>query len=95
MTGSLRIFYIGFCLTIAFAAWLLAYGLAMTLPFVVAAAFAQPFLRWLGRHRSIVAKVEKAMGVMLILFAVLIATDGVNRIAAVMVDNMDWSATTR
>jgi type IV secretion system protein VirD4 len=29
MTGSLRIFYIGFCLTVAFAAWLLAYGLAL------------------------------------------------------------------
>ena len=31
---------------------------------------------------------------MLILFAVLIATDSVNRIAALMVDNFDWSATT-
>ena len=31
MTGSLRVFYIGFCLTIAFAAWLLAYGLALQL----------------------------------------------------------------
>jgi type IV secretion system protein VirD4 len=29
MTGSHRIFYIGFCLTVAFAAWLLAYGLAL------------------------------------------------------------------
>ncbi|MEX0408700.1 type IV secretory system conjugative DNA transfer family protein [Aquibium sp. LZ166] len=29
MTGSLRVFYLGFCLTIAFAAWLLAYGLAL------------------------------------------------------------------
>ena len=29
MTGSLRIFYIGFCLTVAFAIWLLAYGLGL------------------------------------------------------------------
>lgn len=29
MTGSLRLFYLGFCLAIAFAAWLLAYGLAL------------------------------------------------------------------
>lgn len=29
MTGSLRIAYVGFCLTIAFAVWLLAYGLAL------------------------------------------------------------------
>ncbi|GAA4134487.1 hypothetical protein GCM10023067_56820 [Aminobacter aganoensis] len=31
MTGSLRIFYIGFCLTVAFAVWLLAYGLGLQL----------------------------------------------------------------
>jgi len=29
VTGSLRIFYIGFCLIIAFTAWLLSYGLAL------------------------------------------------------------------
>lgn len=29
MTGSLRLFYLGFCLAIAFAVWLLAYGLAL------------------------------------------------------------------
>jgi type IV secretion system protein VirD4 len=31
MTGSLRVFYLGFCLAIALAAWLLAYGLALQL----------------------------------------------------------------
>ncbi|MEZ5784603.1 MAG: type IV secretory system conjugative DNA transfer family protein [Rhizobiaceae bacterium] len=31
MTGSLRIFYIGFCLTVAFAVWLLAYGIGLQL----------------------------------------------------------------
>ena len=74
---------------------LLVYGLAMTLPFVLAAFFARPFLDWVGRHRSLLGRIEKAMGVMLILFAVLIATDSVNRIAAVMIDNFDWSATLR
>ena len=74
---------------------LLVYGLAMTLPFVLAALFARPFLRWVGRHRALMGKVEKVMGAMLIVFAVLIATDSVNRIAAVMVDNFDWSVTTR
>ena len=72
---------------------LLVYGLAMTLPFVLAALFARPFLDWVGRHRRKLAAVERVMGVMLILFAVLIATDSVNRIAAVMIDNLDWSAT--
>jgi len=75
-------------------ALLLVYGLAMTLPFVIAAAFAQPFLAWLSRHRSIVAWVEKLMGVMLILFAVLIATDSVSHIAQFLLDRFDWSATT-
>ena len=76
-------------------ALLLVYGLAMTLPFVLAAFFARPFLSWIARHRALLGRVEKAMGVMLILFAVLIATDSVNRIAAIMVNNMDWSATIR
>ncbi|MBP0440418.1 type IV secretory system conjugative DNA transfer family protein [Tianweitania sediminis] len=31
MTGSLRIFYLGFCLAVAFAVWLLAYGLGLQL----------------------------------------------------------------
>ena len=72
---------------------LLVYGLAMTLPFVVAGLFAGPFLRWLSRHRGIMAHVEKAMGVMLIVFGLLIATNSVNLIADWMIRNFDWSAT--
>ena len=52
-------------------------------------------MSWVARNQRLLGMVERIMGVMLILFAVLIATDGVNRIAAVMVNNMDWSATTR
>lgn len=74
---------------------LLVYGLAMTLPFVLAAAFARPFLAWVGRNRSALAHVERVMGGMLIVFAVLIATDQVSRIAQVMIDNFDWTATLR
>ena len=76
-------------------ALLLVYGLAMTFPFVLISFFARPFMSWVARNQRILGVVERVMGVMLILFAVLIATDGVNRIAAVMVNNMDWSATTR
>lgn len=65
---------------------LLAYGLGMTAPFVVAALFARPFLHWMGRNRRHLGKVEKAMGVMLILFAVLIATNSVSYIAQWMID---------
>lgn len=72
---------------------LLVYGLAMTLPFVLAALFINPFLRWVSRHRSFLAHIEKAMGAMLILFAVLIATGSVNRIADFMIRHFDWSST--
>jgi cytochrome c-type biogenesis protein len=37
--------------------------------------------------------VEKAMGVMLIVFGILIATNSVNIIAEWMIANFDWSAT--
>lgn len=74
-------------------ALLLVFGLAMTSPFVLASAFAGPFLSWLGRHRAIVRHVEKATGVLLIVFGVLIATDSVNLIADWMIRNFDWSAT--
>ena len=74
-------------------ALLLVYGLSMTLPFVVAALFAGPFLAWVARHRALMGHVEKAMGVMLIVFGLLIATNSVNRIADWMIRNFDWSAT--
>ncbi|OZB14208.1 MAG: cytochrome C biogenesis protein CcdA [Rhodobacterales bacterium 34-62-10] len=64
---------------------LLVYGLAMTAPFVVAALFAKPFLRWMQRNRRYLGHVEKVMGVMLIVFAVLIATNAVNLIADAMI----------
>jgi cytochrome c-type biogenesis protein len=59
---------------------LAAFGLGMTAPFVIAAFFAKPFLGFMQRHRSKMAYVERIMGVMLIVFAVLIATNSVNYI---------------
>ncbi|MEX5729358.1 cytochrome c-type biogenesis protein [Rhodovulum iodosum] len=69
---------------------LLVYGLAMTFPFVIAAAFAKPFLAWMQRNRKYMGHVEKAMGVMLILFAVLIATNSVAYIAQFMIEKAPW-----
>jgi cytochrome c-type biogenesis protein len=65
---------------------LLVYGLAMTAPFVVAALFARPFLAWVQRHRGKMQYVEKAMGGMLLVFALLIATNTVNLIANWMIE---------
>ncbi len=60
---------------------LLVFGAAMTAPFVIASLFIAPFLRFASRFRRHLPKVEKAMGLLMILFAVLIATDSVNYIA--------------
>jgi cytochrome c-type biogenesis protein len=64
---------------------LLVYGLSMTAPFVVTALFAKPFLGWMQRNRRYLGHVEKIMGVMLIVFAILIATNAVNLIADAMI----------
>ncbi len=60
---------------------LLVFGLAMTTPFVVASLFIGPFLKFASKFRRHLPKVEKAMGLLMILFAGLIATDSVNYIA--------------
>lgn len=65
---------------------LAVFGIGMTLPFVIAAFFARPFLALMSRHRAKMAYVEKAMGVMLIVFAILIATDTMNLIGAWMLE---------
>ncbi|MBL4767157.1 MAG: sulfite exporter TauE/SafE family protein [Rhodobacteraceae bacterium] len=62
------------------------YGLGMTAPFILAAFFAKPFLAWVRKHRKVFAGVEKAMGAMLILFAILIVTGGVRYIAFAMLE---------
>lgn len=66
---------------------LLVFGVAMTAPFVVASLFIGPFLRFVSRFRRHLPKVEKAMGVLMILFAALIATDSVNHIAQWMLES--------
>lgn len=71
---------------------LAVYGLAMTTPFVIAALFARPFLAWAGRNRKYLPWVERVMGVMLILFAVLIVTNSVNAIGQLLLDWMPWLA---
>ena len=63
-------------------AWLLfIYGVGMTLPFVLAALFVGPFMRFMARFRRHLGVVEKIMGVLLILFGILIATEKMNYIA--------------
>lgn len=65
---------------------LMCFGLGMTAPFVVAAFFARPFLAFMARFRAYQGHVEKVMGIMLIVFAILIATNSVNMIANWMIE---------
>ncbi len=59
--------------------WLLfVYGAGMTAPFVLAAVFIGPFMRFMARFRKYLGVVEKIMGLLLITFGVLIATGTVN-----------------
>lgn len=60
---------------------LFAYAAGMTIPFILAAFFVGPFLKLMGRLRRHMAVIEKSMGVLLIVFAVLIGTNSVNIIA--------------
>nr|WP_256471734.1 cytochrome c biogenesis protein CcdA [Oceanicola sp. 502str15] len=57
------------------------FGAGMVLPFILAAFFTAPFMQFAGRFRKHLGKMEKVMGGLLILFAVLILTGTVNAIA--------------
>ena len=67
------------------AALLFVYGVGMTLPFVIAAMFIGPFMRWMQGFRRHLPKIEKAMGGLLVVFALLIGTNTINYIANWMV----------
>jgi cytochrome c-type biogenesis protein len=72
---------------------LFTYGLGMTLPFIVAALFIGPFMTWMARFRRHLGLIEKLMGVLLILFGVLIATNSINIIAQWMLEYIPWFST--
>ncbi|MGZ2257153.1 cytochrome c biogenesis CcdA family protein [Roseobacter sp. A03A-229] len=75
------------------ATLLFAYGLGMTLPFVVAALFIGPFMSWMARFRRHLGIVEKLMGGLLLLFGILIATNSINVIAQWMLEHIPWFST--
>lgn len=60
---------------------LFVFGIGLTLPFVIAAFFIKPFLKFASRFRQHLGKVEKLMGLLLIVFAILLVTNSVNGIA--------------
>ena len=63
-------------------AWLLlVYSLGIGVPFLIAAGFAGAFMRWSARFRAQLGRIEKAMGVFLIVAGVLIFTGQMPAIA--------------
>jgi cytochrome c-type biogenesis protein len=71
-------------------AWLLtSYGIGMTLPFVLAAAFVGPFMALMARFRRHLGTVEKVTGAALVVFGLLIATNAMNYIGQWMLENFE------
>src|SRR6056297_302672 len=70
------------------AALLFTYGVGMTAPFVLAAFFIGPFMRWMQGFRKHLPKIEKGMGALLVVFALLIGTDSMNIVANWMLNYM-------
>lgn len=70
------------------ATLLFVYGVGMTAPFVLAAFFIRPFMRWMSSFRRHLGIVEKLMGGLLIIFGLLIATNSMNYIAQWMLETM-------
>jgi len=68
------------------AGLLFVYGAFMTVPFILAAVFSGPFLRWVQRNRKYMGHIEKLMGAFLIIFAILIVTGSVSYIAQFMLE---------
>lgn len=66
------------------AGLLFVYGAGMTFPFILAALFIGPFMRWMNKFRKHLGTIEKIMGVFLIIFGILIATNSINYIAQFM-----------
>ena len=65
---------------------LFVFGLGLTLPFIVAAFFIKPFLRFVGKFRRYLGAVEKLMGLLMVGFAILLITNSINGIANWMIE---------
>lgn len=61
--------------------FLVAYGVGMTSPLVLASIFIGPFLHWAVKFKQYLGIVERLNGAILVVFGILIATNSVNLIA--------------
>ena len=73
-------------------AMVIVFGAGMVLPFIAAALFTAPFMHLATRFRRHLGKMEKVMGLLLLIFAILILTDQMNTIAQWMLERMPLPA---
>lgn len=65
---------------------LFAYALGIGIPFVLAAFFAGPFMRFMGRFRKHMGVVEKVMGGMLVITGILFLTGSMQTLSYLMLE---------
>lgn len=65
---------------------LFAYALGIGIPFVLAAFFAGPFMRFMGRFRKHMGVVEKIMGGMLVITGILFLTGSMQTLSFLMLE---------
>jgi len=68
------------------AALLFVYALGIGLPFIAAALFAKPFMRFMGRFRRHIGTVEKVMGGMLVVTGILFLTGSMQTMAYLLLE---------
>ena len=73
------------------ATLLVSYGLGMTAPFIITAAFFGPVLALLRRHRRRLMLVHRISGLAMVMFGILLATGSIRSIAEWMLNQLDWS----
>lgn len=75
------------------AALLFCYSAGIGLPFLVAAMFAAPFTQFMNKHRQHMGKVEKAMGIILVVTGVLFLTNSMSTISYLLLEWFPMLAT--
>jgi cytochrome c-type biogenesis protein len=67
-----------------------AYSIGIGVPFLFAAAFVSPFMRFMDRFRRHLDKVEKIIGALLVVTGVLFMTGAMNTMAYFLLQYMPW-----
>ena len=79
--------------SLAGATLLGAYALGMGAPFVVAALFMGPFMRFMTRFRRHLGVVEKVIGALLVVVGILFVTGGFTTLSWRLLEMMPWLGT--